>query len=155
MAVSVAIGTVALAAAAAAEEREARAKADGGWNKATPFPFIQGTDCCARVVAVADGVDTSLLGARVPLIIDGGQAQVGIESTVIDLTSVPPRVLRPGMVHEQALLAVVHAERDGARAFVDALQPQHLATVGAPVAQILGADPEVTQRLGRHVASSC
>ena len=22
----------------------------GGWNKATPFPFIQGTDCCGRIV---------------------------------------------------------------------------------------------------------
>ena len=23
-------------------------RADGGWNEATPFPFIQGTDCCAQ-----------------------------------------------------------------------------------------------------------
>ena len=30
--------------------------ADGGWNQATPFPFIQGTDCCGTVVAHADGV---------------------------------------------------------------------------------------------------
>ena len=27
---------------------------DGGWNESTPFPFIQGTDCCGRVVAQAD-----------------------------------------------------------------------------------------------------
>lgn len=46
------------------------------------------------------------LGARVPLIIDGGQAQVGIESTVLDLASAPPRVLRPGMIGEEALRAV-------------------------------------------------
>ncbi|MEY2466576.1 MAG: L-threonylcarbamoyladenylate synthase, partial [Verrucomicrobiota bacterium] len=46
------------------------------------------------------------LGAQVPLIVDGGQSQVGIESTVIDLTSTPPRLLRPGMIHEQALMAV-------------------------------------------------
>ncbi|WP_341367534.1 alcohol dehydrogenase family protein [Yoonia sp. BS5-3] len=25
-------------------------KADGGWNAATPFPLIQGTDCCGTVV---------------------------------------------------------------------------------------------------------
>ena len=30
------------------DEREQLA--DGGWNQATPFPFIQGTDCCGRVV---------------------------------------------------------------------------------------------------------
>lgn len=46
------------------------------------------------------------LGGRVPLIVDGGQAQIGIESTVLDLSASPPRVLRPGMIHEQALAAV-------------------------------------------------
>jgi NADPH:quinone reductase-like Zn-dependent oxidoreductase len=57
--------TTATEAAAEAEERDAVAKADGGWNEATPFPFIQGTDCCGRVVEVAPGGDEALLGARV------------------------------------------------------------------------------------------
>ena len=48
-----------------------------------------------------------LLGARIPLIVDGGQSQVGIESTVIDLTTQPPRVLRPGMIHEESLVAAL------------------------------------------------
>ncbi len=52
-----------------------------------------------------------LLGARVPLIIDGGQAQVGIESTVLDLTVEPTRVLRPGMIHEESLRAVLGETR--------------------------------------------
>jgi L-threonylcarbamoyladenylate synthase len=47
------------------------------------------------------------LGNRIPLIIDGGQSQVGIESTVLDLTSEVARVLRPGMIHEPALVAVL------------------------------------------------
>lgn len=38
---------------------------DGGWDIATPFPFIQGTDCCGRVVDVAPDVDSQLIGARV------------------------------------------------------------------------------------------
>jgi L-threonylcarbamoyladenylate synthase len=46
------------------------------------------------------------LGPRIPLIVDGGQSQIGIESTVLDLSVSPPRLLRPGMIHEQALLAV-------------------------------------------------
>jgi L-threonylcarbamoyladenylate synthase len=46
------------------------------------------------------------LGGKIPLIVDGGQSQVGIESTVIDLTVQPPRVLRPGMIHAESLLAV-------------------------------------------------
>jgi L-threonylcarbamoyladenylate synthase len=46
------------------------------------------------------------LGDKLRLIVDGGQAQVGIESTVLDISSAPPQLLRPGMIHEQALLAV-------------------------------------------------
>jgi len=46
------------------------------------------------------------LGGRIRLIVDGGQSQVGIESTVLDLSVSPPRVLRPGMIHDAALLAV-------------------------------------------------
>jgi L-threonylcarbamoyladenylate synthase len=47
------------------------------------------------------------LAGRIPLIVDGGPAQVGIESTVIDLAVVPPRVLRPGMIHATTLEAVL------------------------------------------------
>ncbi len=51
--------------AATAEEQQAIEKADGGWNEATPFPFIQGTDCCGRIIAVAPGGDKSTIGSRV------------------------------------------------------------------------------------------
>ena len=51
-------------ATAEIEEKQATAKVDGGWNEATPFPFIQGTDCCGRVVAVAPGEDERLVGLR-------------------------------------------------------------------------------------------
>ncbi|HTX20467.1 MAG TPA: L-threonylcarbamoyladenylate synthase [Candidatus Aquilonibacter sp.] len=47
------------------------------------------------------------LGGKIPLIVDGGQSQVGIESTVLDLTVAPPRILRPGMIHAESLAAVV------------------------------------------------
>jgi NADPH:quinone reductase-like Zn-dependent oxidoreductase len=59
---AVTAGTEALTTA---EKEKAKAKADGGWNEVTPFPFIQGTDCCGRVVAVAPGGDKSTLGLRV------------------------------------------------------------------------------------------
>jgi L-threonylcarbamoyladenylate synthase len=47
------------------------------------------------------------LGGRIPLIVDGGPSQVGIESSVLDLSCSPPRVLRPGMIHAESLLAVM------------------------------------------------
>lgn len=37
----------------------------GGWHIPTPFPFIQGTDCCGIVTAIASSGDTSLVGKRV------------------------------------------------------------------------------------------
>lgn len=46
-------------------------------------------------------------GSRISLIVDGGQSQVGIESSVLDLTCSPPRLLRPGMIHMESLLAVM------------------------------------------------
>jgi L-threonylcarbamoyladenylate synthase len=49
------------------------------------------------------------LGDAIPLIIDGGPAAMGIESTVLDLTTDPPRLLRPGSVHRPAIEAVVGA----------------------------------------------
>ncbi len=38
---------------------------DGGWNETTPFPFIQGTDCCGEVVQLGPKADSKLLGKRV------------------------------------------------------------------------------------------
>ena len=37
----------------------------GGWHIPTPFPFIQGTDCCGIVTSVASSSDSSLVGKRV------------------------------------------------------------------------------------------
>lgn len=50
------------------------------------------------------------LGGRIPLIVDGGQSQVGLESTVLDLSVSPARVLRPGMIHAGAIRAVLGDE---------------------------------------------
>ena len=82
-------------------------------------PFIQAVirDCDFPLAAPSANLSNTLsptnaghvqkqLGGKVPLIVDGGQSQVGIESTVVDLTVSPPRLLRPGIIHEQALMSV-------------------------------------------------
>ncbi len=53
------------------------------------------------------------LGDRIPLVVDGGPSEVGIESTVVDLTGPRPRVLRPGVIHEEAIAAVVGEVESG------------------------------------------
>jgi len=50
--------------AATTDEQLDSEKSDGGWNETTPFPFIQGTDCCGRIVAVGEGGDLSSVGSR-------------------------------------------------------------------------------------------
>jgi len=44
---------------------------------------------------------------RIDMILDGGPTNVGLESTVVDLTHQPPIVLRPGAVAAAALQAVI------------------------------------------------
>lgn len=47
------------------------------------------------------------LEGRVPLILDGGPSEVGVESTVLDLCSPVPTILRPGGVSLEALRTVL------------------------------------------------
>lgn len=47
------------------------------------------------------------LGDRLALIVDGGDANVGIESTVVDVTGSRPRILRPGMIDAAAIARVI------------------------------------------------
>ncbi|MEM7653056.1 MAG: alcohol dehydrogenase family protein [Pseudomonadota bacterium] len=51
-------------AAASYQESHGEQKVDGGWNEATPFPLIQGTDCCGRVVEVGPDVAPDMIGKR-------------------------------------------------------------------------------------------
>jgi L-threonylcarbamoyladenylate synthase len=47
------------------------------------------------------------LRGRIDLVLDGGPTAGGLESTVVDLTVWPPRLLRPGLVTRQQIEAVV------------------------------------------------
>lgn len=47
------------------------------------------------------------LGGRVPLILDGGSCNVGVESTILDLSVDVPVILRPGGVSLEALRSVL------------------------------------------------
>jgi L-threonylcarbamoyladenylate synthase len=47
------------------------------------------------------------LGDRIDMVLDGGPTQVGLESTVLDLSRTPPRLLRPGMVTPSAIEAII------------------------------------------------
>lgn len=65
------------------------------------------------------------LSGRIPLIIDGGSCQVGIESTVLDLSHPAPRLLRPGIITAAALRPYT-----GALDAADEPSPTHLKSPG-------------------------
>jgi L-threonylcarbamoyladenylate synthase len=47
------------------------------------------------------------LDGRIDMVLDGGPTAGGLESTVLDLTATPPRLLRPGLVAPAAIEALV------------------------------------------------
>ncbi|MDQ8022679.1 MAG: L-threonylcarbamoyladenylate synthase [Moraxellaceae bacterium] len=47
------------------------------------------------------------LGESVAMVLDGGACQVGIESTILDLSRGEPVILRPGMIGADAIAAVI------------------------------------------------
>ena len=48
-------------------------------------------------------------GKNEVMVLDGGPCTVGLESTVLDLTAHPPRILRPGAITEEAIAGVIGA----------------------------------------------
>jgi L-threonylcarbamoyladenylate synthase len=65
---------------------------------ANPFGYLSPT----RAEHVA-----RMLGDKIGFIVDGGPCAVGVESTVLDVTSDPPRILRPGGASAEAIEAVI------------------------------------------------
>jgi len=47
------------------------------------------------------------LGGRIDLILDGGTTNIGIESTVLDVTTDPPMILRPGWITQEKLSEMI------------------------------------------------
>jgi L-threonylcarbamoyladenylate synthase len=75
------------------------------------------------------------LASRADLVLDGGPTSGGIESTVVDLTSTPPRLLRPGLLNPAEIEAEIGplARHAAPAATADVplpspgLQPRHYA----------------------------
>ena len=53
-------------------------------------------------------------GDAVPVILDGGECEIGLESTIVDLSSETPRILRPGKLSRPEIEAVIGPVAEGA-----------------------------------------
>ena len=95
----------------------------------------------------AQDVHRSLAGRLGPddLVLDGGGCQVGLESSIVDCTVHPPRLLRPGGLPRSAIEAVVAlAPSSPAQTFT-------LSSMGAPSTET-GQVPRVSGSLDSHYA---
>ena len=80
------------------------------------------------------------LRGKLPVILDGGECQVGLESTVIDMTGEIPTVVRPGGITPEMLLevlpevrvadSVLRPLRDGEKAVSPGMMYKHYAPGG-------------------------
>ena len=94
------------------------------------------------------------MDGKIDAIFDGGPCRVGVESTIIDLTCTPPRLLRPGGLPLEALeavlgevavdKAVVSLLKDGEKPKAPGMKYRHYAPK-APVTVFTG-DPKKSAR---------
>lgn len=71
---------------------------EAGVPIAAPSANTSGRPSCTTAADVMEDMD-----GKIDAVVDGGPCQVGVESTIIDLTCTPPRLLRPGGLPLEAL----------------------------------------------------
>lgn len=74
----------------------------GGGYIAAPSANRSGRPSPTLAKYVAQDMD-----GRIDMIIDGGPVGIGLESTILDLTVTPPRILRPGYVTREMLQGIL------------------------------------------------
>jgi len=52
-------------------------------------------------------------GDAVPIVLDGGECEIGLESTIVDLSTETPRILRPGKISRPEIEAVIGPVAEG------------------------------------------
>ena len=99
---------------------------------------------------------------KIPLILDGGPCSVGVESTIVDLTVSPPRLLRPGGITLEQLelilgpvavdAAVTRAMGAGEKPRAPGMKYRHYAP-RAPVTAVTGRPADSARWIAAHAAA--
>ena len=97
------------------------------------------------------------LGGRIDLVVDGGATDVGVESTVLDLTGDVPTILRPGAVSREMLRTILPRveQRSAAASSSDAMpSPGMLERHYSPRAPLTVYDGDAIARLARDACAA-
>ncbi len=136
---------------------------EAGVPIAAPSANTSGRPSCTTAQDVLEDMDGKIEG-----VVDGGPCTVGVESTILDLTCTPPRLLRPGGLPVEELerligpievdKAVVAPMKEGEQPRAPGMKYRHYAPV-APVTVITGSPDasarEIQKRAGKTAGIIC
>ena len=128
---------------------------EAGIPIAAPSANTSGRPSCTTAQDVLEDMDGKIEG-----VVDGGPCTVGVESTILDLTCDPPRLLRPGGLPLEALeqligpiavdKAVVSPLQEGEQPKAPGMKYRHYAPK-APVTVFTGAPEASAREIARRV----
>ncbi len=128
---------------------------EAGIPIAAPSANLSGRPSCTTAQDVAEDMDGKIEG-----LVDGGPCAVGVESTILDLTCDPPRLLRPGGLPVESLeqligpitvdKAVTGALGAGEKPKAPGMKYRHYAPK-APVTVFTGAPEASAMEIARRV----
>ena len=131
---------------------------EAGMAIAAPSANTSGRPSCTTAQDVMEDV-----GGRIDMVIDGGACVVGVESTVLDLTCEPPRLLRPGGLPVEDIERLIgHIDVDRAlnaslkeneRPGAPGMKYRHYAPK-APVTVVIGAPSVSAKEIERRAGPS-
>ena len=131
---------------------------EAGVPVAAPSANISGRPSCTSAQDVLEDMD-----GRIDGVVDGGPCTVGVESTIIDMTCKPPRLLRPGGLSLEELEGVLgHVDVDkavvaplsaGEQPRAPGMKYRHYAPK-APVTVVTGAPERSAQEIRRRMSPS-
>ena len=131
---------------------------EAGVPIAAPSANISGRPSCTTAQDVPEDMD-----GRIDGVVDGGACTVGVESTILDLTCDPPRLLRPGGLpledmerligHIDVDKAVTEKLAEGEKPKAPGMKYRHYAPK-APVTVVTGAPAVSAAEIARRVGAS-
>ena len=129
---------------------------EAGVPIAAPSANTSGRPSCTTAQDVLEDMDGKIDG-----IVDGGPCTVGVESTILDLTCDPPRLLRPGGLpledlerligHIDVDKAVTQALGEGEKPKAPGMKYRHYAPK-APVTVVTGAPEKSAREIQRRAS---
>ena len=130
---------------------------EAGVPVAAPSANTSGRPSCTTAADVMEDME-----GKIDAVVDGGPCQVGVESTILDLTCTPPRLLRPGGLPLEALeevvgpvavdKAVTERLKDGEQPKAPGMKYRHYAPKGE-LTIVEGTPEEVREYINRAAAT--